>query len=185
MQKWKPVCRSQKQKNRRSLKKLLYSETGITLVELLAALAILGIIIALAGSIHIFGQKQFRSQSKSADQANDMSHAMTKISADLRRYSSDQIDVENNVITILSSGATYKEVNNKLMHNDSVLIDYVSEFTAGKTDDNQGINITIRVHSNEAGVEAKDYQTTIYFRGESAGGEGGKPIETTETVAST
>ncbi|MDD2427757.1 MAG: type II secretion system protein, partial [Eubacteriales bacterium] len=64
MHKWKHICRSQKQRQKQIQHKSLKSEAGFTLVELLAAISILGIVIVLAGSVHLFGQRQFRSQSK-------------------------------------------------------------------------------------------------------------------------
>lgn len=174
--KWKVICRSQKQQNHYPLKlQVLKSEAGFTLVELLAAISILGIVIVLAGSVHLFGQRQFRSQSKSADQSNDLSYAMTEMTTELRRYAPDEIDVENNVISIVdkttlpeTTTPLYYVENNKLMHNGSVLIDYVSTFLAEEVPDSAGnpagVKITINVHDTEPGVEAKDYLTTIYFR---------------------
>lgn len=177
MRKWKRIFHSKKSQIRRLPKiQLLKSEAGVTLVELLAAIAILGIVIALAGSVHIFGQRQFRSQTESANQANDLSHAMTVMSTDLRRYAADQVRVtendENDEIEILNSEGeyvrTYYVSNEKLLYKGTVLIDYVSSFSAKKIDD-KGIHlhIEISVDSTAPGVEAKDYQTTIYFRAES------------------
>ena len=171
MPKWKHICRLQKQQSQKTLKisykEILTSETGVTLIELLAAIAILGVIIALAGSIHLFGQRQFQSQTKSAGQANDLNHAMTEMSTDLRRYSANQVEVSTGSIVVKNNAdetiSSYQKTGNKLMHDNAVLIDFVSSFSAEMISD-QGIQIKISVHSNEAGVEAKDYQTTIYFR---------------------
>ncbi len=165
MQKWKPFCHLRKR-----LKPLLKSEAGVTLVELLAAIAILGIIIALAGSVHIFGQRQFRSQTESAKQANDMNYALSVISADLRRHSPGEVNVTEDAIEILSENGEvvqkYRKSGNKLMQSEAVLIDYVRSFSAGTTTDGKGIHIEILIDSISLGVEAKKYQTTIYFRGE-------------------
>lgn len=171
MPKWKHICRLQKQRSQKTLKsghkEALKSETGVTLIELLAAIAILGIVIALAGSIHLFGQRQFQSQTKSAGQANDLNHAMTEMSTDLRRYSANQVEVSSNSIVVKNNAdetiSSYQKIGNKLMHDNAVLIDYVSSFSAEMISE-QGIQIKISIRSNEPGVEAKDYQTTIYFR---------------------
>ena len=170
MRKWKPFCHLRKR-----LKALLKNETGVTLVELLAAIAILGLVIALAGSVHIFGQRQFLSQTESAGQANDLSHALTVMSTDLRRYSPGQVQIgESGAIEILDEAGEfvprYRTEGNKLMQGDAVLIDYVSEFIAiyvyDETDENiVGVDISIIVNSASPGVEAKTYQTEIYFRG--------------------
>jgi prepilin-type N-terminal cleavage/methylation domain-containing protein len=166
---WRHICRSRNQQKNRNPQQnnLLRCEAGVTLIELIAAIAILGVIIALAGSIHLFGQRQFRSQTKSAGQANDLNHAMTEISTDLRRYSANQVEVSANSITVKNSSdeviSSYEKIGGKLMHNNAELIDFVSSFSAEKIAD-QGVQIEISVHSNEAGIETKDYQTTIYFR---------------------
>ena len=175
MPKWKLICHSKLQKKKQVLK----NEAGVTLVELLASIAILGIIIALAGSVHIFGQRQFRSQTESANQANDISYALSVMSTDLRRHSSDEVNItETGVIEILDgTGAfvpTYMNSGNKLMQSGTVLIDYISSFSATKTSDGKGVHIIISINSTSPGVEAKDYQTTIYFRG-------AKPSENTES----
>ncbi|NLC25961.1 MAG: prepilin-type N-terminal cleavage/methylation domain-containing protein, partial [Fastidiosipila sp.] len=175
MRKWKHICHSKKRQSSRSPKiQLLNNEAGVTLVELLAAIAILGIVIALAGSVHIFGQRQFRSQTKSANQTNDLSHALTVMSTDLRRYNANQVRVTENgeieVSNYLNSEdgyvLTYYVSNKKLLYKGTVLIDDVSHFYAKKID-NKGIHIEISVSSTDPGVEAKNYQTTIYFRAES------------------
>lgn len=170
MQKWKPFCHL-----RKKLKPLLKNEAGVTLVELLAAIAILGIIIALAGSIHIFGQRQFRSQTESAKQANDMSYALSVMSTDLRRHSPGEVMVTGeNVIVILNEAGEptprYRTEGNKLMQGDAVLINYVSAFIAkdvyDETGENTvGVDIEIIINSTSPGVQAKKYQTTIYYRG--------------------
>lgn len=132
MQEWKHICPSQqKAENKRSTlqcgKKLLQSEAGITLVELLAALAIMSLVFLLVGAIHIFGQQQFRSQTKSAYQANDLSYALTAMTSDLRRHAYDQVEVTDNVISVNngdgSDGSTYWLTDGKLMHDETVLID--------------------------------------------------------------
>ena len=145
----------------------------MTLVELLAAIAILGIIIALAGSVHIFGQRQFRSQTESAKQANDMSYALSVISTDLRRYSPGEVMVTGeNVIVILNEAGEpiprYRTEGNKLMQGDAVLMNYVSSFIAKdvfyEADENPvGVDIEIIINSTSPGVQAKNYQTTICF----------------------
>lgn len=165
MQKWKPFCHL-----RKKLKPLLKNEAGVTLVELLAAIAILGIIIALAGSIHIFGQRQFRNQTESANQTNDISYALSVMSTDLRRHSPGEVNVTEDVIKILDENGevvqSYRESGNKLMQSDVELINYVRSFSAETTADGKGIHIEIFIDSTSPGVEAKKYQTTIYFRGE-------------------
>ena len=175
MPKWKLICHSKLQKKKQVLK----NEAGVTLVELLASIAILGIIIALAGSVHIFGQRQFRNQTESAKQANDISYAMSVMSTDLRRHSADEVNVTGTgVIEIMNEDGeavlTYRKSGHKLVNRVAVMIEYVTEFTAEELVDSEGILIKVSIQSDKAGVEAKNYQTTIYFRG-------AKPSENTES----
>ena len=65
MQKWKPIFHL---KNSQLIKK----EDGVTLLELLASIALLSIIIMLVGSVHMFGQRQYIKQSHDASQANEL-----------------------------------------------------------------------------------------------------------------
>lgn len=189
MRKWKLTCPSrQKTENKQSTllhyKIFLQNEAGITLVELLAALAIMSLVFLLVGAIHIFGQQQFRSQSESAHQANDLSYALTAMTSDLRRHAFNQVEVTENTITVQNgdgSTSTYSLTNGKLMHDDVVLIDNVSRFNAEKSSDEKVLNLSLGISSNEPGVMDKDYETSIYFRAEAVGGEGGDPFETDET----
>ena len=56
MQKWKRGCRSVQQK----ISKIsLRNESGMTLVELLASIALLSVVLSLVGAVNLFGQRQY------------------------------------------------------------------------------------------------------------------------------
>ncbi len=158
MQKWKRNCRLRKM--------TLKNEQGISLVELLAALAIFSLVILLAGSIHIFGQKQFIGQTASANQANDLSYAMTIMSTDIRKESAENVTVSADGSEIrIADKTVYSYSGGSLLLNGTVLIGSVSSFSALKNEEEESLEIKISLWDQFPGVIAKNYQTKIYFRG--------------------
>lgn len=136
-------------------------DQGMTLVELLAALTILMVVILLAGSVHIFGQKQFINQTESASQANDMSYALSVMSRDLRKEAFDDITVEGNTIKILEV-PVFKKENQRLLKNGNTLSVSINDMTVTKSDENRSLEIVLR--SSKTQTQQKEYRTTIYFR---------------------
>lgn len=161
MLKWKCGCR---------LKTLIKNEAGITLVELLATLSILSIVILLAGSIHMFGQRQFINQTESAEIANDLSYALNIMSSDLRRQSLNNVSIDSNEIYIkkneqdeFSPNPTYFiNEKNQLINNDAVIADSVSELLVKFDGTNIGIEITLK--SMPQHTSQKVYSTKVTFR---------------------
>lgn len=173
MREWRHTCLSQPEsesKDKPQLNRMSFKdEAGITLVELLAALAIMSVVFLLASSLHIFGEKQFRSQTKSASQVNDLNYAMSEMSRDLRNYAPGQISVSDNgkTVFILSSDENideYSQKEDKLMYNDIVIIDGISNFKAEISDDGRLLSISLSINSNEPGVMNKEYNASVYFR---------------------
>jgi len=146
----------------------LKSDRGFTIVELLASIAILSIVILLAGSVHMFGQRQFTSQTESASQANDMSYALSVMSRDLRKESAASVTVneDKNEITV-QNGSTFTHQGQELNKNGTeVLSKNVKDATfelLTEDGNNKGITVTL-YSSNNQQSQSKKYQTTIYFR---------------------
>lgn len=159
----------------------LKNESGITLIELLAALSLLMVVILLAGSVHMFGQRHFRSQTESASQANNISYAMSVMSSDLRKYTSTAKDLnirmngqpetksspEGNEIWLIKEEDEKGEIlyhiqGNELKKQQTVIADSIESMKV-EIAGTYGITITLTSdseHSNE-----KVYKTTITFRG--------------------
>lgn len=142
-------------------------ESGITLVELLAAISILSVVILLAGSIHLFGQRHFINQSESATQANDLSYAMTVMTRDLRKkdkgpYTSNTTSISDgeNILFFLD-GDILKTQNGEVLA-ESVEIEFVLYPTDAEIKTKDQVKITL----TDANNENKTYHTTVYFRGE-------------------
>lgn len=159
MRKWKHVCHSKHNLNNKSY---WQSDRGITLVELLASLAIFSVVILLAGSVNIFGQKQFKEQTESASQANDMSYAVSVMSQELRKVEGKTVSVtEDGGKISTENGLTFELQGDQLLKNENVLIDGVSSMKA-KLNGQASIEITLKTKSKRS--KDKVYQTAIYFR---------------------
>lgn len=149
------------------MNKIIKHDSGVTLVELLAVLALLSVVIVLGGAIHMFGQKQFQAQTESANQNNDLSYAMTVMSSDLRKRRPEEIRVKDNEIQI-KKGENYEALyfveKQQLIGNNEVLVKKITEFNPVKPNLATGyIEINISINSSP-GISNKNYQTTIYFR---------------------
>lgn len=132
------------------------------MVELLASLAIFSVVILLAGSVNIFGQKQFKEQTESASQANDMSYAVSVMSQELRKVEGKTISVTEDGRKISTENdLTFELQGDQLLKNENVLIDGVSSMKA-KLNDQASIEITLKTKSKRS--KEKVYQTAIYFR---------------------
>lgn len=136
----------------------LKSEEGITLVELLASIAILSIVILLAGSVHIFGQTQFISQTETASQSNDLRYSLSLVSRDVRQAGAVEIN-EDLSYQVGTHKYTFEKPN--LSRNGELLSDKVEEFEI--TPDGDHAEIVIRSTTNRQ-AQDESYHTTIYFR---------------------
>lgn len=137
-------------------------DDGMTLVELIASLAILSVVIILVGSVHIFGQRQFINQTESASQANDLSYSLSVMSRELRKAEFDSVTVGAETITV-EGGPTFTRNGSRLLQNTSVLSDRIATFAPVLDDVEKSITITINSTGNQQ-KQSNEYQTTIYFR---------------------
>lgn len=77
----------------------LKEEKGITLVELLASLALMGLVLTLAMSVYMTGQKQYNSQTTNADVQDSLMIAMKDITKEIRSAKSPIVISGNEVTT--------------------------------------------------------------------------------------
>jgi Tfp pilus assembly protein PilW len=133
------------------------NENGITLIELLVSLALLGTIIGLISSVHIFGQKQFTSQSKQIQHESNVRYAMNMITKEVR--SSPTIAVSNN--TIQTSTSLFELKGTDLFKGDEVLEEDIGEFTVQQSGNK--ISITIKSVPNYYD-KVSSLSTNVYIR---------------------
>ncbi|UJF14840.1 prepilin-type N-terminal cleavage/methylation domain-containing protein [Jeotgalibaca sp. MA1X17-3] len=157
MRKWKHVSHSPKT----LLKNSLVNEEGMTLIELLASIAILSVVILLVGSVHMFGQKQYINESYSAKQSNDLTYSLSVLSREVRKAGPDSVTVDKSVLII--DGIEFKLDNSQLKKNGQVLADNIESFDVEEIEDNEGIKISVTSKPNQNG-KSKEYSTAIYFR---------------------
>lgn len=138
---------------------MLKDQKGMTLVELLAALALMSIIIALIGSAHILGQKQFRNQTEEINYQEQVRLAMASITKEIRTSNGDQVTISDGIITIDTT--TYELRQSSLYKNESIISEQISEFTAIK----QGGKIDVSISSLPNRNDKKEtLSTVIYLR---------------------
>lgn len=158
MHKWKRGCRSVQQNN---LKNSLRNESGMTLVELLASIALLSVVLSLVGAVHLFGQKQYLAQSYSAGQSNDFAYTLSVISKEVRKTSFADVTVSESESgdAILTVGVeAYSQKGAQLVkNNDQVLADGVADFTVELNATEKSVAIVLK-------SPEKEYQTKIYLR---------------------
>lgn len=158
MLKCKPTSRSPRPQNK-WWRVDLKSEAGITLVELLAVLALLSIIIALVGSAHMFGQKQYRKQSAIASQSNELTIGLATMTRELRNLKADQVEVKDGAI-LIDGVVTFSLIDEELRSKEaSVIAQDIQTFTATKSTDNRSLTIVL------IGKNGTKYETMISFRG--------------------
>lgn len=113
------------------------SEKGVTLIEVLAALALLSIIMLLASSIHIFSQKQMGHQSKEIQVQSNVRLAAKVLTKDIRKsdsvtiISSSKFEVNKANLTV----DRYEFKDNTLYKNDQPFISDIQSFTINKNPD--------------------------------------------------
>lgn len=137
----------------------------MALVELLASIALLSVVLALVGAVHLFGQKQYLTQSYSARQSNDFAYTLSVISREVRKTPFASITVSELGDTLMIDGAVaFSQQDSQLLKNESqVLAEDVEDFVVTPDAETKSIKIVLKSLS-KMNSQPKEYQTTIYFR---------------------
>lgn len=138
--------------------KKVYSQEGFTLVELLATLALLSVVIVLAGSIHLFSQKQFSDQTDQISQISDIRFALSSIEKDVRQTVPSEISYGDQ---LRIGKNTYSIEGTTLRKNGGMISDQIASFDVSLTEE----SIELKVESlSEKNRPIEEISTTIYFR---------------------
>ena len=137
----------------------------MTLVELLASIALLSVVLSLVGAVHLFGQKQYLTQSYSARQSNDFAYTLSVISREVRKTPFADVTVTESRDTLMIDGAVaFSQQGAQLVKNtDQVLAEDVEDFVVTPDAETKSVKIVLKSLS-EMNSQPKEYQTTIYFR---------------------
>lgn len=162
MRKWKPCCHLRLQKK---MKIVLKDESGMTLIELLASIALLSVVLSLVGAVHMFGQKQYKTQAYSASQSNDFAYTLSMISREVRKEAFDVITVSESGDTLLVDGEiAFGQKDSQILKNESqVLAEDVSKFEVILEPEAKGVSLLL-ISKEKLNNKSKEYQTTIYLR---------------------
>src|SRR5690625_3317804 len=133
--------------------KLLRNEKGITLVELLAVFVISGIVILLMIGVHMYSQKQFKSQTEDALHLTDVTIGAKEITKAIR--STSVVDANGTKIEF-ADGNTYELQNDRIYKNGSPYMYEIAQFVVIKNED----EIYLKIKS-ETGQEI---ETTLFIR---------------------
>jgi type II secretory pathway pseudopilin PulG len=141
------------------MRALFKNQKGISLVELLAVLALLSMVIMLISSTHLFGQKQFSSQSDQIQHEANVRYVMNVITKEVRTAPTDKITITNNKIK--TQNGEFRLQGNRFYRDDIVIEEGIAEFTIKRT----GNEITIKIKSepNEFNKTAS-LSTNLYIR---------------------
>ncbi len=141
-------------------------ERGITLVELLAVLAILSIILLLVGSAHIFGQRQYFEQSETIDHQGDVRLIMSQLTTDVRKVTVNEgaSTSDNSGVFTLTLGANvYTHEGTTLKRNGVILSENISTFEWSSTTNETANKIKIESVLDDKDKRAS-LETVLYFR---------------------
>jgi len=120
------------------MKKYLNNEKGLTLVEILAVIIIGSIIMLLISNVHLFGQKQYKSQSEKTRHLYDVTFAAKVITKEIRKADEkgvanvdskrDHIKLTDNIEYKYNS--TDKTIENK---DGTILVENIEKFVAERS----------------------------------------------------
>lgn len=132
---------------------------GITLVELLAAITIGGILMVLIMSIFSNGQNQYSSQTAKAEQLTDIRYAAKVITKEIRK--AEKIKVNSTSLELgIDSPVIFAYSNNKILQNGSILVSEIEGFLVLK----EGRTLKIKIVSSEQKGNSQNIETEIFIR---------------------
>jgi prepilin-type N-terminal cleavage/methylation domain-containing protein len=115
--------------------KLKTNEKGLTLVEVLAALALVSLVILLASSINLFGHKQMSSQKEEIQNQSNDRLAMNIVTKAIRQADPATVEVINDQNVLKINNVRYYLDGNSLKKETDVLISDINKFTVKQNGD--------------------------------------------------
>lgn len=129
---------------------MIKSERGVTLVELLAAISLLSIVLLLASSVHLFGQKQMNSQSDEVQIQSQERLAANLITKEIRKAKT--VEVKNPNQLTVNDTDTYKLEGTTIKKNNEEFMTKINGFSVSK----YGNQVSLKIGNLP--------ETTIYIR---------------------
>ncbi|KAA0965336.1 prepilin-type N-terminal cleavage/methylation domain-containing protein [Sporosarcina sp. ANT_H38] len=128
------------------MRKYLNNEKGLTLVEILAVLIIGSIIMLLISNVHLFGQKQYKSQSEKSRHLYDVTYAAKVITKEIRKVDESgiaNVDSKRDHIKLTSViEYKYNSANKSIENKDgTILVKDIENFVAERLDNQVDLEI--------------------------------------------
>jgi len=154
------------------------NSNGVTLLEILAGIVILGIVFTLVGHLLSTVQKQYTIQNEQIEQQNNLKLASQYISKDIRKENLISIP-EKNVLVIgkNSNEIRYELKDSMLQRNGITVVSNISklkiigltqddrELRTGESSEIIGIKLEITTTANQMGT-TETLSSTVYLRKE-------------------
>ncbi|OES44225.1 PulJ/GspJ family protein [Domibacillus iocasae] len=131
------------------------SEQGITLIEVLAALAILSTILIVITSVQLYGQRQFVQQQEEITVQSDVRTVLKMMTVQIRSADQDSVKVESSQLIAGDSIFSYDASSKELLLNGTVLAENIDAFSVTETAERE-INIKIK------GIGQEEQSTVLY-----------------------
>jgi prepilin-type N-terminal cleavage/methylation domain-containing protein len=110
-------------------------EKGITLIEVLCALAIVSMVILLASSINIFGQKQMNDQKAEIQNQSNDRLAMNIITKAIRQADPATVEVINDQNVLKINGERIYLEGTSIKKETNILVSDIKQFTIKRNGD--------------------------------------------------
>lgn len=141
------------------MKKWMLNDRGISLVELLAVLAIGSIILSLVIGIMVNGQKTYSQQTHSTEQLTELRYAVKVITKEVR--SAEKITIAENRLVVQSGRRLVFEMRNgQLWQEGSVLAQRISKLKFGM----EGRVLSISMETDGTTGKKQEVNVQIYLR---------------------
>jgi prepilin-type N-terminal cleavage/methylation domain-containing protein len=137
---------------------MLKNSRGVTLIEILCAIALISMVLLLANSLNIFGLKQVNEQTNDINNQSNVRLAINIITKEIR--SAQNVKVSNNILTI-NNLDIYKLDNHSLTKNGQAIIPDIQKFNIVMNGNQILISIANIPSKNGKQIDLSD---TIYIR---------------------
>ncbi|HWI47506.1 MAG TPA: type II secretion system protein [Rummeliibacillus sp.] len=143
--------------------KILKNQRGMTLVEILAAVLLMGLVSVLILNVLVESTNQYKEQLSKDKQLNDVSYVLKVITKDMRKSTASQINPIANGIEVNGNKYQFDKSDYTIKKNNETLINNIDTFTVTKSLNDNEWNIYIKEKSDNRSklTEAK---TTIVLR---------------------
>jgi len=138
----------------------ILNKKGLTLIELLVAIAVLGFVLAGVTTIVAFASKFFSEEDSSIIRQENLRIVTVNFEKDVRK--SDQNVTENNGCILIDS-ITYCLVGNDITRNDAIIAKEIDTFDVNLAGDGSYLDLLVITTADERG-KTMQAETRIYLR---------------------